>query len=669
MKERGSSLDRFLLRFSYSAKVNFGIFVAYLMALIVAILLVKSQFLFIQNNQLQMIGCRNHFNICYLLDKIIQAKFQNSHLQKSLDNSHLDSTITNGFNRLEEAFAESQDEEWLLQLDSARLEWEEIVHPENALDAKEIDAAYAHLLTTLNSFATENRENYRLFVSIDSAKYHLLDAWINSLKEIQFLIPQSISQLLTEVRPWSETTKANILAAHDAINKNTDNLVQSIHNAYRENPTLADDPQDKDVLKALEQYNHAIAKFLLLFNLSPAETFSAENILALGRESSMQSFELGSQMGRQLSFLIQTQMNTLKNRIFMGVGLIVFGMVLIMMFYVTKVIRSPLENLKKAAEELAKGNLSVRITITSEDEIAWISIAFNEMAAFFESIMTNAYQIASQLVISTTDIFSTAEKLENNVTIQEKTIRQITSNLAEISHTVQNFANSLADVNKTATFTSNLAAKGRSSLIEMESIMQQMMEAALRIVRTLSALQEKINTVNTVINTIVKIADQSNLLALNTAIHAGQSGMKGIGFSVVAEKIQELADQTASATLEIEKLVKEIITIVSDTVLEVDKFSSQILTQVNDATEINAELKKLITYTQEQILTFETVNYGMQEQTRNATEIQKNLNLLTNASQKTTNAVSKLYHEIEYLYHATNNLKEMTGKFTFNTKL
>src|SRR4030065_492004 len=93
--------------------------------------------------------------------------------------------------------------------------------------------------------------------------------------------------------------------------------------------------------------------------------------------------------------------------------------------------------------------------------------------------------------------------------------------------------------------------------------MKHIVEAAGSISSKFEVLNEKANNINTVVTTITKVADQTNLLSLNAAIEAEKAGEYGFGFSVVAKEIRRLADQTAVATLDIEQMVKEMRSAVS----------------------------------------------------------------------------------------------------------
>src|SRR5689334_21106748 len=103
--------------------------------------------------------------------------------------------------------------------------------------------------------------------------------------------------------------------------------------------------------------------------------------------------------------------------------------------------------------------------------------------------------------------------------------------------------------------------------------MHNILTSSSSIVSTLSTLQAEEWSIYQVITTIVKIADQSNLLSLNTAIRASKSGIQGIGFTVIAERIREMADQIALATLDIEKKVQEIIKAILEASEKVNLFS------------------------------------------------------------------------------------------------
>src|SRR4029077_20791792 len=123
--------------------------------------------------------------------------------------------------------------------------------------------------------------------------------------------------------------------------------------------------------------------------------------------------------------------------------------------------------------------------------------------------------------------------------------------------TSRELVKTMNEVNHVSEQTASLAGSGQASIGRMESNMRQIMEASSSISAKLAVLNEKTANINSVITTITKVADQTNLLSLNAAIEAEKAGEYGLGFAVVAMEIRRLADQTAVATYDIEKMVKE----------------------------------------------------------------------------------------------------------------
>ena len=106
--------------------------------------------------------------------------------------------------------------------------------------------------------------------------------------------------------------------------------------------------------------------------------------------------------------------------------------------------------------------------------------------------------------------------------------------------------------------------------------MRQLVESTASVSAKLGMIREKADSINAVVTTITKVADQTNLLSINAAIEAEKAGEYGRGFAVVATEIRRLADQTGVATYDIEQMVKEIQSAVSAGVMGMDNFSEQV---------------------------------------------------------------------------------------------
>ena len=180
----------------------------------------------------------------------------------------------------------------------------------------------------------------------------------------------------------------------------------------------------------------------------------------------------------------------------------------------------------------------------------------------------------------------------------------------------------------------------------------------------LGALSEKASNIGTVVTTITKVADQTNLLSLNAAIEAEKAGDYGRGFAVVATEIRRLADQTAGATGDIEQMVKEMQSAVAAGVMGMDKFSEEVRRGVEVVEQVSEELSQIIHHVQTLTPNFETVSEGMQSQSLGAQQISDSLSQLSEASQQTVASLRQSNSAIEQLNQASRGLQDGVASFT-----
>ncbi len=320
-----------------------------------------------------------------------------------------------------------------------------------------------------------------------------------------------------------------------------------------------------------------------------------------------------------------------------------------------------LYELLTATTSLANGDLTARIQMRNDNpEFDQVALSFNKMAETFETIISRLRQIGIILTTSATEIATRSKEQEIIIFEQESATREISVAANEISSTAKEFAHTMNDISEVAEKTSHLALTGKDSLNNMESIMRQMVEASSTIASKLAVLKEKAGNITTVITTITKVADQTNLLSLNASIQAEKAGEFGRSFAVIAREIRRLADQTAVATLDIEKMVHEIMTAVSSSVMGVDDFTQDIRNGVEQVRTVSEQFGATIEQVQAFVARFEFVNQGMQTQSKGAEQINEAIAQLSQTARLTTEAIHLFHKTIEELNNAATELKNLT---------
>lgn len=335
---------------------------------------------------------------------------------------------------------------------------------------------------------------------------------------------------------------------------------------------------------------------------------------------------------------------------------------LLLGFFIMSQINRPLMALVAASKQLADGDLSIRVPVSVRDEVGQVGDAFNQMVESLQELIGRLQWTGIQLTTSTTEISAAAKQQESSIVEQEATTKEIAITAKEISTTAKDFAKTMNNVSTTAEQTASLASSGRDGLRQMEGTMSQMVEESKNIASKLAILSEKAAKITSIITTITKVADQTNLLSLNAAIEAEKAGEHGRSFLVIASEIRRLADQTANATLDIEKMVNEIVSAVSAGVMGVDKFSEVINNGVLQVSSVGGQLTKIIEQVQALTKNFDLVNQGMQSQTIGAEQINESISQLSETARQTTESILHFHKAIDELNNAAQEMQSTVSK-------
>jgi methyl-accepting chemotaxis protein WspA len=316
-----------------------------------------------------------------------------------------------------------------------------------------------------------------------------------------------------------------------------------------------------------------------------------------------------------------------------------------------------------AAMSRKTGSWSPADAALQQDETGQLLSAISTMTSNLASLLEQVQKSCAQLMSASIEIAATSNEQEATVGEFEASTSRVLTAVQEITATRQELARTMEGVQGAAEGTRQLADTGRTGLGNMEGTMEQLAEATSSISSKLSVISEKAGNINSVVTTITKVADQTNLLSLNAAIEAEKAGEYGLGFAVVAREIRRLADQTALATLDIETMVKEMQSSVTAGVMEMDKFSGEVKRGVRAVGEISGQLGQIIEKVKEVTGQFEKVNEGTKAQAHRAERIREAMVQLSEGAKQTSESVKQSNEATEQLREAARALQAETSRF------
>ncbi|WGK91681.1 methyl-accepting chemotaxis protein [Pseudomonas migulae] len=460
------------------------------------------------------------------------------------------------------------------------------------------------------------------------------------------------------------------ISAEDAADfKNFEARVQDAMNSYRATVTT---DEDKLEFATFEKYHENYGKILAavldlhkrnqeaeaikLFNEQLTPTWTA------GRMKLNDILRENKAVADQDMAYIDDAVLTAK--IIMGISLLVAVLAAgLCGLLLMRAIMAPMNRIVQILEIMRTGDLSGRLNLERKDEFGAVETGFNDMMAELTSLVSQAQRSSVQVTTSVTEIAATSKQQQATATETAATTTEIGATSREIAATSRDLVRTMTEVSTAADQASVAAGSGQQGLARMEETMHSVMGAADLVNAKLAILNEKAGNINQVVVTIVKVADQTNLLSLNAAIEAEKAGEYGRGFAVVATEVRRLADQTAVATYDIEQMVREIQSAVSAGVMGMDKFSEEVRRGMSEVQQVGEQLSQIIHQVQALAPRVLMVNEGMQAQATGAEQINHALVQLGDASSQTVESLRQASFAIDELSQVAVGLRGGVSRF------
>jgi methyl-accepting chemotaxis protein WspA len=440
---------------------------------------------------------------------------------------------------------------------------------------------------------------------------------------------------------------------------------------------------DNEVRRAVERDLHVPAEDIfrtvrleyLPLVKAPAPQRDQAKITDILRRKIVPRFEEQRQIGQRVASMTRDLVAAERKeaadsaRFWAGTNLVVsflaVAFLVSMKWAITRSIVRATDSLNARVGELASGasDLTARIPVTSDDELGRLAQSINAVIAKIHGIVGKVRESSLQLLSVASEIAATARNQEQTVSNLTASTTQVAASVREISATSKDLSGTMNEVSTSAGHAADLATTGRENTTKMATEMKQLVESTASVSSRLGSIREKADSINAVVTTITKVADQTNLLSINAAIEAEKAGEYGRGFLVVAREIRRLADQTAVATLDIETMVKQMQDAVSAGVMQMDKFADEVRSGVGQVTRINQMTWEIITEVQGLNGRFQLVNEGMRNQSIGAQQINDAMTQITEAARRTVQSIQEFERATTHLRGSVESLNGEIAQF------
>ncbi|MEU2348356.1 methyl-accepting chemotaxis protein [Modestobacter sp. NPDC049651] len=334
------------------------------------------------------------------------------------------------------------------------------------------------------------------------------------------------------------------------------------------------------------------------------------------------------------------------------VALIVVGLAVsvVLALLIVRSVMRPVQRVREVLDEVAGGDLSVRVGETGGAEIGEVARSLDRTLDSLSGVLSLVSSSADRLAGASQKLNHGADAIADNARTAAGQADVVVASAAEVASSVDTVATGSSQMESAIREISQNAS-------EASRVANQAVGVAEETTRMVGKLGDSSQEIAAVVKLINGIAEQTNLLALNATIEAARAGEAGKGFAVVASEVKELAQETARATEDISTRVAAIQADTAGAVEAIGQITSVIA-------EINDFQSTIAAAVEEQTATTNEMNRNVAEAAGSSRSIAQAITGLASGAQATNDRVLEAQHSAAELSRMSDQLQSAVRRFT-----
>ncbi|MBL0385318.1 methyl-accepting chemotaxis protein [Tumebacillus sp. ITR2] len=376
-----------------------------------------------------------------------------------------------------------------------------------------------------------------------------------------------------------------------------------------------------------------------------------------------------------------------------SLGLLVAALVLMVVIgmLIARTITKPIQRLQALMAQARGGDLTVAGIVKSKDEIGRLTADFNEMILGFNGVVLTLNETAVSLAASaeqlnattnqtshaTNEITNAIQDMSQGAEVQMRGAEETNSTMRQMSEGLQRVAESANLATESSSVATRESETGASAVHKAVEQMTSIRETVGMSAELVQALGERSREVGQVVELITEVANQVNLLALNAAIEAARAGEHGKGFSVVADEVRQLAEQSRGAATSIHTIIEEMQRNTDQAVLAMQAGTAEVEKGMEAVQQAGESFTRILSMTQDVASQIEDVSASVEEMSAGSEEIAssvdymadianqsaQNSQMVVAASQEQLASVEEVANSTAQLSQMAVELQEMIARF------
>jgi methyl-accepting chemotaxis protein len=341
--------------------------------------------------------------------------------------------------------------------------------------------------------------------------------------------------------------------------------------------------------------------------------------------------------------------------VFLAIGYLYGG------FYVST--RATLKGFGNTLDQVAAGDMTVRVKVNSQDELGELGQVFNATVAKIRDLIELVGQTVTEVERQADRVELVSGESSQAVSAQRGQIEQVAAAMNQMSATAQEVARSAAAAVGSAQSVNDETVNGRAMVESQVGSIQRLASEIDQSVNVINQLAADSASISQVLDVIKGIAGQTNLLALNAAIEAARAGEQGRGFAVVADEVRNLAKRTHQSTEEIEQMIGRLQSGVGATVTAMNGSHQMVESTVSQSAQVQHALENILGAVGMIVDQNQQIAAAAEQQTAVAHDIDMNIVEINQAGERTAEGAVQTEQASRELSDQVARLKELISAF------
>ena len=404
------------------------------------------------------------------------------------------------------------------------------------------------------------------------------------------------------------------------------------------------------------------------FQLVRIEKELNENINTFGtnvasiNESINKLVNLSSQQAKMIETQVEEEISSSLTIVFILSAVAVLISIIIS-FLITLSFKTGLHNIKNILAKFSEGDLSIKFGKHPNNEMGDLERYSQKMADSLRDLISDINKAFDQVNVSVNEAKSLSQQTSDHVKEQKNELSSVSTSIETMNLTAGQVLKFAETTNSNVESADQLAKQGSVQMVEnhnsIESVHAQFKDSLSSILE----LDKGVNQIETILQTIGSIAEQTNLLALNAAIEAARAGEQGRGFAVVADEVRSLANRTQQSTAEIQAMTIQMLSDSKRAVNMVTDSGSRIEKSLSMAKQANETISQFTTVMKDIRKLSDQITGQTQEQSSATQAVSKNIDHITHLATNTEKIALQTNQSGLKLSELSDDLIKKIGRF------